>query len=146
MHDRSGVRQQRNDITSFIDASNVYGANRVRANALRTLAGDGKLKTSRGNFLPFNTLGLPNAPDADRSDMFLAGDIRANEQLGLTAMHTIFVREHNRLAQAIAERNPFMNGEDLYQLTRAVIGGLMQKSLMMSSCPCFLGRCHLSWI
>lgn len=82
--DENGARQQINFITSLIDGSVVYGSDDERALALRTEE-DGKLKTSEGNLLPWNTGGLLNA-GGNGLDFFLAGDIRANEQLGLTAM------------------------------------------------------------
>ena len=44
----SNPRQQLNQITSFIDASNVYGSDQVRADTLRTLDGTGKLQTTVG--------------------------------------------------------------------------------------------------
>ncbi|MHC5002233.1 MAG: peroxidase family protein, partial [Planctomycetota bacterium] len=53
-------RQQINQITAFIDASNVYGSDDDRAAALRTNDGTGRLKTSEGRLLPFNVDGLPN--------------------------------------------------------------------------------------
>ncbi|CAN0516682.1 unnamed protein product, partial [Scytosiphon promiscuus] len=64
-------REQLNEISGWIDASNVYGSDEERANALRTNDGTGKLKTSEGNLLPFNTEGLPNAGGGS-ADLFLA--------------------------------------------------------------------------
>ena len=100
-------REQVNTITAFIDASQVYGSDVQRARALRTNDGTGKLRTSaNGRFLMYNTMGLENDGGNQRTDLFLAGDVRANEQAGLTAMHTLFLREHNRLADEIAETHP----------------------------------------
>jgi hypothetical protein len=93
-------RRQLNEITTWIDASNVYGSDSERALALRSNDGSGRLLTSDGNLLPFNEAGLANA-GGNTPELFLAGDVRANEQVGLTAMHTLFVREHNRLADII---------------------------------------------
>ena len=101
-------REVVNSITSYIDASMVYGSDPVRAAALRTFQG-GKLKTSAGGqLLPLNTAGLPNADASPLpgDQLFLAGDVRANEQVNLTAVHTLFVREHNRLADRIHEPVP----------------------------------------
>ena len=117
-------RQQFNVITAYIDASNVYGSDVVRAAALRTFT-DGKLKTSSDEHLPFNTDGLPNAGGPSPT-LFLAGDIRANEQIALTAMHTLFVREHNRLAEELAEKNPSLNDEEIYQIVRKIVGAQIQ--------------------
>src|SRR5207244_3561528 len=104
-------RQQTNSITAWIDGSVVYGSDATRAAALRTFVG-GKLKTSDGNLLPFNTGGLPNANDAHifaDNQLFLAGDVRANENIELTSLQTLFMREHNRLADAIAAADPTLS-------------------------------------
>ncbi len=130
-------RQQINEISTYIDASNVYGSDTVRAAALRTFAA-GQLKTSDGNLLPLNTAGLPNAGGPDPG-MFLAGDVRANDQVGLTAMHTLFVREHNRLADLLATQNPVLTDEDLYQTSRRIVGAEMQIITYNEFLPMLLG-------
>jgi len=134
-----GVRQQLNLISSYIDASNVYGSDGVRAMALRTLDGTGKLKTSAGDLLPFNTLGLPNAGGPSPS-FFLAGDVRANEQIGLTAMHVLFMREHNYWAEKIANHYHDLSGDEIYELARAIVGAEMQAITYNEFLPLFLGK------
>jgi hypothetical protein len=132
-------RQQINEITAWVDASNVYGSDEERARALRTLDGTGRLRTSAGNLLPFNTEGLPNAGGPSAS-LFLAGDVRANEQTGLTAMHTLFVREHNRLVARIAARQPGLTGDEIYQRARRIVGAEMQVITYHEFLPALLGR------
>ena len=132
-------RQQVNEITGWIDASNVYGSDLERANALRTNDGTGRLRTSAGNLLPFNTDGLANAGGSSDA-LFLAGDVRANEQVGLTAMHTLFVREHNRLADEIADRDPSLDGEEIYQQARRLVVAFMQVITYREFLPVLLGR------
>ena len=136
-------RQQINEITAWIDASNVYGSSLDRANALRTLDGTGKLKTSEGNLLPFNEEGITNG-GGNSSSLFLAGDVRANEQVGLTAMHTLFVREHNRLAERIADNNPSLSGEEVYQAARKTVAAQMQIITYNEFLPMLLGSNALS--
>ncbi len=131
------TREQMNIITSWIDASNVYGSEQTRADWLRTFE-DGKLKTSAGNLLPYNTIDGeagsaldPTAPsmagDMEGTvELFVAGDVRANEQSGLTSLHTLFVREHNRLCDELVAAG-FTDDEGIYQRARKVVGALMQK-------------------
>ncbi|MDH3485692.1 MAG: peroxidase family protein, partial [Myxococcales bacterium] len=137
-NDPAYPRQQLNQITHFIDASNVYGSDDVRAAALRTNDGTGQLLTSAGGLLPFNTAGLPNAGGTG-PELFLGGDVRANEQVGLTAMHVLFVREHNRLAQEIATNDPTLSGEEIYQEARRIVGALMQVITYNEFLPALLG-------
>ena len=90
----SDVRENMNLITSFLDASNVYGSETPKEITdihYRTYQG-GKLKVSNENLLPSE--GHCRAP--------IAGDIRAAENPGLTSLHSLFVREHNRICDLLA--------------------------------------------
>lgn len=137
-------REQINEITGWIDASNVYGSNDVRAAELRTNDGTGRLKTSAGRLLPFNTAGLPNAGGSS-AELFLAGDVRANEQSALIAMHTLFVREHNRLADRIAKKHKHhLSGDKIYEKARRIVGAQIQVITYREFIPALLGNNALS--
>ncbi|MDH4194452.1 MAG: peroxiredoxin [Nitrospirota bacterium] len=131
-------RQQINQLTAYIDGSMIYGSDPVRARALRTLDGTGRLKTSPGNLLPFNTSGLPNLGGSDPT-LFIAGDIRANEQVGLTAMHTLFMREHNRVADLMHAHFPRLSDDAIYEASRAWVGALVQVITYKEFLPLVLG-------
>jgi hypothetical protein len=135
--DPDNPRQQINALSAWIDASNVYGSSESRAAALRTFTG-GELKSSPGNLLPFNTDGLPNLPDP-RADFFVAGDVRANEQVALTAMHTLFMREHNRIARRLARERPELDDETIYQIVRRLVGAELQAITYREFLPLLLG-------
>ena len=134
----SGVpRQQLDEITSWIDASQVYGSDDARARALRTLSG-GHMKMSAGGLPPFNTDGLANAGGPSPS-LFACGDVRANEQLGLLAMHALFLREHERLVREIRAQQPLLPDEELYQRARRIVGAEMQAITYREFLPVVLG-------
>lgn len=138
--DADNPRRQVNALTAFVDGSQVYGSDRARASALRASDGTGKLKTSEGGkFLPYNTGGLDNEGGAHRTNLFVAGDLRVNEQIGLIAMHTLFVREHNRLADVIAAGNPDLGGDEIYELARKIVGALIQNVTYSEFLPFLLG-------
>ena len=139
IHD--GTREQVNAITSFIDASNVYGSDSVRAYALRKLDGSGELRTTsseHGDLLPYNETEEENAPDST-GYWFLAGDARANEQVGLTAMHTVFVREHNHWAERFRKVNPGADDDEIYEFARMIVGAEMQRITYKEFLPLLLG-------
>ena len=96
------------------------------------------MKTSAGNLLPFNTPGLPNAGGTSPT-LFLAGDVRANENVMLTSLHTLFVREHNRLAALIQLLAPEATDEEIYQLARKIVGAEMQLITYGEFLPALLG-------
>jgi hypothetical protein len=140
-YSQSNPRQQPNEIAGWIDGSVIYGSDPVRAAALRTFQG-GRLKTSEGNLLPFNTNELPNQNDGQLPDtsMFLAGDIRANATIQLTAMHTLFVREHNWWADQISQTHQLLDDETIYQLARQIVGAELQVITYKEFLPALLGK------
>ncbi len=137
--DTSNPRQQFNEITAWIDGSNVYGSDAERADWLRSFD-DGKLKVtehSTGDLLP-TAGGDTNAPHmamdgVTGASTFIAGDARANENVALASMHTLWVREHNRIAEIIAATHtdlpidPIDRDEQIYQRARKIVGAEIQK-------------------
>jgi peroxidase len=139
---KANPAQQVNTITAYLDGSMVYGSDATRAAALRTFVG-GLLKTSAGDLLPFNTAGLANANDAHifpDSQLFLAGDVRANENVELTALQTLFVREHNHQATLLVAAHPTWTDEQLYQGARAIVIGEIQSITYNEFLPALLGN------
>ena len=94
---------------------------------------------------------------------FLGGDIRVNEQIGLTASHNLLVREHNRVATELHERleagdeallelfedfaggnphdvPPSFKDEFLYQAARKVVGAEIQAISYNEFLPLLIGE------
>ena len=130
------ARTPGNHITAWIDGSQIYGSDEARANWLRTYH-QGKLKMSRGQLLPYNTLtgeadgpidptapGMAN-PTGGRGPQYVAGDVRAAEQPGLTVLHILFLREHNRICDELVKQG-YTNDELNYQTARKQVGALIQ--------------------
>ena len=163
----SNPRQQTNQITAYLDASMLYGSDQERADVLRSWS-DGKFKASDGKLMMFNTMGEENANDGMLADeeLFLSGDTRANEQLGLITAHTLFMREHNRLTDKIKSdleagepevvekfetfesdyktENPDATDEKvldefLYQTARKIVGAQIQVITYHEFLPLMLG-------
>jgi hypothetical protein len=124
----SNPRQQTTDITSWIDGSMVYGSDKATADSLRTFV-KGQLKTTAGNMLP-----------TDSAGNYLAGDVRANENIELTSMQTLFMREHNRIAAQLAHDNPTWTDEQIYQQARARVGAEIQVVTYKEFLPALLGQ------
>ncbi|GLH03915.1 Peroxidasin, partial [Gryllus bimaculatus] len=141
-------REQINQLTSFIDASQVYGFSNEVAQDLRELSRETGL-LREGIKLPGRKALLPLADsqpndcrrDPSESDIgcFIAGDIRSNEQLGLLAMHTIWFREHNRIARELKILNPHWDGNMLYHEARKVVGAEVQRITYHEWLPNILG-------
>ena len=126
--DANGVSQQANQLTAYIDGSNIYGASKATSDALRSFEG-GKLKTSEGDLLPRNAKGA-----------FIAGDDRLNENPALTSMHTIWMREHNRIAEQLAQQHPQWSDETVFQEARRWVIAELQAITYNEYLPNLLGE------
>ena len=96
-----------NNVTGWIDGSMVYGSDATTAASLR--GAGGYLLTSEGN----------NLPIVDGA--YVAGDIRVAENPDLTALQTIFLREHNRQVDKLTVAHPDWTGDQLYEQARAIV-------------------------
>lgn len=114
-----------NNVTGWLDASMVYGSDAATAASLR--GADGRLLTSEGN----------NLPVVDGA--YAAGDIRAQENPDLTALHTLFLREHNRQVDLLAAAHPDWTGDQLYDQARAIVTAEIARITYNEFLPHLLG-------
>ncbi|KAG1650755.1 Peroxidasin [Nymphon striatum] len=137
------ARQQMNQITTFIDASNVYGSSDAKMAELR--AENGLLKvTSLPQSAPSQYLPQDSHNQCGVNQCFLAGDDRANEQVDLTVMHTIFMREHNKIAEKVKAARSGWNGDRVFLETRKIMAAIMQNIVYQEYLPAILGKNYVA--
>ena len=115
-----------NFTTGWLDGSVVYGTDPATAAALRTA--DGRMRTSDGD----------NLPIVDGA--FLAGDPRAAENPSLTALHTLFLREHNWQVDRLAAADPSLSGDELYERAKAIVAAEIARITYDEFLPPLLGE------
>lgn len=149
------VREQINTLTAYLDAGQVYGSEDGLAKELRDLTNDGGLLRVNNRFkdngrelLPFTSVNtnlcatrqkILNDSTLTEVPCFIAGDARVNENPALNSLHTLFVREHNRLARALHVLNPTWSSETLYQEARKIVGAFNQILVIKEYLPLIVG-------
>jgi len=143
------LREQLNQNTAFIDASHLYGSDPCRARDLRVLEG-GRMRIMRhpGSRV-FKDL-MPRTrqnPECDSAigRCFHTGDGRNNEQPGLTALHTVLLREHNRLADQLVAINPHWDDERTFQEARRIVMAINQHITYSEFLPRVLGAEYVNF-
>lgn len=70
---------------------------------------------------------------------FDAGDFRVNEQIALVAMHTLWVREHNRITQQLNSLNRHWDDNKIFHEARKIVGAELQHITYSEYLPKILG-------
>jgi peroxidase len=158
-----GYADQLNQITHFLDNSNVYGSTMEDHKELRQYR-DGRLKTDQfykatennnnnGETNTIKSKGLLPVQNADVGDectepergtfCFNAGDLRVNEMIGLTVTHLLWFREHNRLAGILKGLNSHWNDERIFIESRRILNAQYQHIIYNEWLPIIVGRTYM---
>ncbi|GAA3052695.1 peroxidase family protein [Streptomyces glomeratus] len=114
-----------NTVSHWWDGSEVYGGDERTARLLREPDGGAGLRLEDGH-LPVGPQGIP-----------LTG-FQDNWWMGLSAMHTLFAREHNAVCEALRAEYPSMGEERVHQTARLVVSALIAKIHTVEWTPAIL--------
>lgn len=151
----SNPREYPNVITSYVDASNIYGSHDDVTALLRADGGaSAYMLTGEDGYLP--TLGQltgiypgldpsdvgggPLAAGGDNPSLFVAGDVRANENNALTSVHTVWVREHNHQVDKLKQYMPDATNDELFKAARLIVEAEYQNIVFNEYLPLLLGE------
>lgn len=76
---------------------------------------------SRKNLLPLDEELDERCNRLGMAGCFAAGDVRSSEHIGLAAFHTLWAREHNRIARVLRRMNWFWSGSMVYYTARRIV-------------------------
>jgi peroxidase len=115
-----------NTSAGYLDLSQLYGSTQQMADSLRN--SDGTLKSSPdGQWLPIV------------AGVFESGDPRVMENPELTALTTLFMREHNRWVGQLKAQHPDWSGDQLYDMARAITTAEYENIVYSEYLPMLIG-------
>ncbi|MGW1364353.1 peroxidase family protein [Streptomyces chartreusis] len=128
-----------NTASHWWDGSEVYGGDERTARFLREADGRAELRLEDGHLPSGGNGGIPLTGFSD------------NWWMGLSAMHTLFAREHNAVCTALRAEYPAMGEERIYQTARLVVSALIAKIHTVEWTPAILATeaidiaLHTNW-
>lgn len=75
----------------------------------------------------------------DNGPCFFAGDGRANQVISLTALHILFAREHNRIADTLGALNPRWSDDVTFYETQRIVVAELQHIVYNEWLPELIG-------
>lgn len=140
-----GPREQLNLMTHWADLSQTYGTNARTLAKLRLFKSGllrfSNIETSSREFLPLR----PNWQQCKSSGvrtckLHQSGDPRAEDNAFLESMHTIWLREHNRVARELSQLNPKWDDETIFQEARRIVIAEYQHLIFAEYLPVIVGE------
>ncbi|KAH9628118.1 hypothetical protein HF086_018334 [Spodoptera exigua] len=139
-HDCSvGYAKQMNGASHYPDLSHLYGSTEEKLSSLRDSGGLLKVFNDYGRDLPPLTKRKECLSTKEGAACFESGDNHGNQIISLTVLHTIFTREHNRLARALSALNPDWDEDRVFWETRRILQAQFQHIIYNEWLPLLLG-------
>ena len=120
-----------NTTAGYLDLSQLYGSDATTVASLRNP--DGTLVSSN------NGTALPIAGTAP-NNYFITGDPRVMENPELTAVTTLFMREHNFWVKTLKSQHPDWTGDQLYNMAKALTTAEYQNIVYTDYLPALIGN------
>jgi hypothetical protein len=105
-------------VTHWWDASQIYGSEQETADRLRSHMNE-KMRIDDNGFLPLN--------DHGNDDVGFLG----TWWLGLSMLHTLFVKEHNTICDHLKQRYPNWSDDELFDHARLITPPYWQKFIRL---------------
>uniref|UniRef100_A0A915EI03 Peroxidase n=1 Tax=Ditylenchus dipsaci TaxID=166011 RepID=A0A915EI03_9BILA len=142
-----GAREQANQVSSFLDGSTIYGTSTEDLNRLRVNE-SAKLSTSSYagllDLLPLD----PKTGDYCQSQhhkkkCFQSGSSDVNLLPGLSAIHTLWFRQHNHVVDKLKEINRHWSNDRLFEEARKVVIAQIQHITYSEFLPVIIGNDYM---
>ncbi|CAK1543776.1 unnamed protein product [Leptosia nina] len=134
-----GYAKQMNGATHYLDLSQVYGSSLKKSRSLRGVGGLLKSFHDYGRTLLPLTKRHECLTEKHGAACFDSGDNRGNQIISLTLLHTLFLREHNRIARALALINPEWDEEKIFHEARRIVQAEFQNIVYKEWLPLLIG-------
>ena len=114
-----------NEVTHWWDGSQIYGSDQATQNRLRS-GRLGKMRVNNDGTLPVDSTGVEDT------------GFRRNWWVGLSMLHTLFVREHNAICDMLHEAYPDWDDNRLFNVARLINAAVMAKIHSIEWTPAIL--------
>lgn len=142
-----GSPEQLNQATGQLDLSQLYGFTKESQRHMRTYSG-GQLKSSKSDQTQLQLLPLATTNsqlfcamqlNGTASNCFMAGDSRVNSDPLNIAMYTVFLRNHNRIADELKQQQLKLSDEQLFNTAKSINIKIYREIIFNELLPTVIG-------